>query len=108
MGGSIVNKVAKSPLINIDLEEWIPKGIRSTVDLAQWLEEGIILREKSFREVLKQEDWSQYQDHKIAIHCSTAAILPAWAALLVTSYLLPFSIEVVMGSLEDFVSHFFS
>ena len=46
MGGSIVNKVAKSPLINIDLEEWIPKGIRSTVDLAQWLEEGIILREK--------------------------------------------------------------
>lgn len=108
MGGSIVNKVAKSPLINIDLEEWIPKGIRSTVDLAQWLEEGIILREKPFREVLKQEDWSQYQDHQIAIHCSTAAILPAWAALLVTSYLQPFAKEVVMGSLEDLERHLFS
>jgi hypothetical protein len=108
MGGSIVNKVAKSPLINIDLEEWIPKGARSTVDLAQWLEEGIILREKPFREALKQEDWFQYKGHQIAIHCSTAAILPVWAALLVTSYLQPFAKEVVMGTREDLERHLFS
>ena len=108
MDDSIVNKVSKSPLINIDLEEWVPEGQRSKVDLAEWLEEGIILREKSFREALKQEDWSRYQDHHIAIYCSTGAILPAWSALLVTSYLEPFAKEVVMGTLEDLESHLFS
>ena len=56
MGEPIVNKVAKSPLINFDLEEWIPKGQRTLVDLSKWLEDGFLLREKPFREALKQED----------------------------------------------------
>jgi len=108
MDDTILNKVAKSPLINIDLEQWIPQGERSTIDLAQWLEKGIILREKPFREALKQQDWTQYQDHFIAIQCSTAAILPAWAALLVTSYVQPFAKAIVMGSLQDLERHLFA
>jgi hypothetical protein len=108
MGEPIVNKVAKSPLINFDLEEWIPKGQRTLVDLSKWLEDGFLLREKPFREALKQEDWSIYQDHYIAINCSTDAILPAWAALLVTSYLEPFAKDIVMGTLEDLERHLFS
>ena len=108
MGAQIVNKVAKSSLINFDLEEWIPQGNRSQIDLSQWLEEGFILREKYFREALKKEDWSRYQDHFIALECSSDAILPAWASLLVCSHLQPFAKEVVMGSLEDLERHLFS
>ena len=88
MGEPIVNKVAKSPLINFDLEEWIPKGQRTLVDLSKWLEDGFLLREKPFREALKQEDWSIYQDHYIAINCSTDAILPATSCDLSISCIL--------------------
>ena len=108
MGESIVNKVANSSLVTLDLEDWIPKGTRTSIDLSQWLEEGFLLREKSFRDVLKQEDWSQYQDHFIAIHCSNTAIIPAWASLLVTTYLQTYAKEVVMGSLKDLERHLFS
>jgi len=108
MSSSIVNKVAKSPLINIDLEEWIPEGQRTLIDLAQWLEQGFLLREKPFREALKQEDWEKYQDHHVAIHCSSEAIIPAWAALLVTSYLHPYAKEIVMGTLADLERHLFA
>ena len=108
MAAPILNKVAKSPLINFDLEEMIPKGRRSRVDLAQWLEDGILLREKPFRTLLKQENWSQYKDHHIAIHCSTAAILPAWAPLLLTSYLQPYAKQIVMGTLDDLERQLFS
>ena len=108
MSSSIVNKVAKSPLINIDLEEWIPEGQRTLIDLAQWLEQGFLLREKPFREALKQEDWEKYQDHHVAIHCSSEAIIPAWAALLVTSYLHPYAKEIVMGTLADLERHLYA
>jgi hypothetical protein len=108
MADSIVNKVASSPLITIDLEEWIPQGKRSFIDLAQWLEQGVILREKPFRAALRSEDWKKYNAHYIAISCSTDAVLPAWAILLVTSCLQPFAKEIVMGSLEDLERHLFS
>ena len=108
MEETIVNKVAKSPLINIDLEDWIPEGQRTLIDLSQWLDEGLILREKPFRELLNQENWSAYKDHYIAVNCSTDAILPAWAVLLVTSHLAPFAKEIVLGTLEDLERHLFS
>ena len=101
MSGEIVNRVAKSPLITFDLEEFYPEGKRMRLDLSQWLEQGFILREKEFRTALKAFDFSSYQSAYVALHCSTEALLPAWANLLVTSHLQKFAKKVVWGSLED-------
>ena len=97
----IVNKVATSVLQVFDLEDYYPEGKRVAVDMSQWLEDGFLLREKSFREQLKTHDWSQYQNSFAAIFCSTDAIVPAWASILVTVHLSPFAKKVVIGTLED-------
>ena len=97
----IINKVANSSLEVFDLEDYYPTETRTQIDIAQWLFEGILLKEKDFREALKNHDWSQYQDHLVAIYCSTDAILPAWASILVTIYVSPFAKKVVSGSLKD-------
>lgn len=97
----IVNKVANSSLEVFDLEDYYPKEISTQIDIAQWLFEGILLKEKDFRESLKNYDWSQYQNHLVAIHCSTDAILPAWASILVTTYVSPFAKKVVLGNIND-------
>lgn len=101
MAKEIVNRVAQSPLITFDLEEHYPNGERKSLDLSQWLEQGLILREKTFRATLKAFDFSLYQDTFVALHCSTDALLPAWANLLVTSHLQPFAKKVVWGSLDE-------
>ena len=97
----IVNKVANSALEIFDLEDYYPNGIRSQVDISQWLLEGFLLKEKEFRAHLKNHDWSQYQDHYVAIFCSTDAIVPAWASILVSIQLAPFAKKIVNGSVED-------
>lgn len=97
----IVNKVANSVLEVFDLEDYYPSGIRTQIDVSQWLLEGFLLKEKDFREALKNEDWSKYQDQYVAIHCSTDAIIPAWATILVTIYVAPFAKKVVSGTISD-------
>jgi hypothetical protein len=97
----IVNKVANSVLEVFDLEDYYPSGIRTQLDISQWLLDGFLLKEKDFREALKNHDWSQFQNHYVAIHCSTDAIIPAWASILVTVYLSPFANKVVVGNLPD-------
>lgn len=97
----IINKVASSVLEVFDLEDHYPKGIRTQIDISQWLLEGFLLKEKDFREHLKNHDWAQYQDHLVAINCSTDAIVPAWASILVTIQVAPFAKKIVNGTLED-------
>ncbi len=101
MTDPIVNRVAESVLITFDLEKLYQIGIRQSIDLSQWLEQGLLLKEKEFRTQLKAHDWSAYQDQFIALHCSTEAILPAWASLLVMTHLQPYARKVVLGSLND-------
>lgn len=96
----IINKVANSSLEVFDLEDYYQKGIRTQIDLAQWLFEGFLLREKDFRAALLSHDWSKYQDHYVAINCSTDAIIPAWASILVTMHLAPYAKKIVSGDLE--------
>ena len=96
----IINKVANSSLEVFDLEDYYQKGIRTQIDLAQWLLEGFLLREKDFRAALLSHDWSKYQDHYVAINCSTEAIIPTWASILVTMHLAPFAKKIVSGDLE--------
>ena len=97
----IINKVAQSSLEVFDLEDYYQEGIRTQIDISQWLLEGFLLKEKDFREALKNHHWEQYQNHFVAIYCSTDAILPAWATILVASHLSPYAKKVVLGSLDD-------
>ena len=94
----MVNRIAKSPIVNIDLELFHPPGKRSSIDLSQWLDQGFLLREKYFRTSLKSHDWQQYKDHYVALQCSTDAILPSWAYLLVTCHLYLIAKLVVQGN----------
>ncbi|MFT4984342.1 MAG: hypothetical protein ACI9Q9_001406 [Flavobacterium sp.] len=97
----IINKVATSKLEVFDLEDHYPKGVRSQVDISQWLLEGFLLKEKEFREHLKNHDWTQYQGQFVAVNCSTDAIVPAWASILVTIQLAPFATKIVDGNIDD-------
>ena len=97
----IVNRVAQSSLITFDLEEYYPEGQRVVLDISTWLHEGLILKEKEFRQQVEQHDWTQYQDAFVAVKCSTDAIIPAWAFMLITSKLQPFARLVMQGEITD-------
>ncbi len=96
----IVNRVAESKLEVFDLEDYYPEGTRSHIDMAQWLEEGMLLREKDFGTALQNYNWNQYQDNYVSISCSSGAIIPAWASILVAVYLAPFAKLIVAGNSE--------
>lgn len=97
----IKNRVAESKLITIDLEDYYPKEKRVVIDIKGWLYEELILKEKEFRAYLKQEDWSRYKDSYVALTCSSDAIIPSWAYLLITAYLSEFAKKIVVGSLAN-------
>lgn len=97
---TIVNKIAQSGLITLSLEDYYPRGERRNLDIAPWLYEGMILREKDFRDSVKQHDWSQYQDCYVSVSCSADAIIPQWAYMLLGVELEPFAKKVVYGSSE--------
>ena len=84
MEGEIVNRVASSKLVTIDLEDFYPSGQRVVIDLKDWLFEGLILREKEFRAAVQAHDWSSYEGKYVAITCSNEAIIPSWANLLIS------------------------
>jgi len=100
MAEEIINRIANSKLITVDLEDYYPKGKRVELDIKDWLFHEIILKEKEFRAHLNGHDWQQYQDCYVALNCSSDAIIPSWAYLLITSYLVPFAKETVVGPLE--------
>ena len=97
----IQNKVLSSGLVVFNLEEELPAYQLDFLDLAQYLENGFVLREKMFRETLKTTDWTTYKDKHIAIHCSADAIVPTWAYMLIATYLQPIAATVLMGTKES-------
>jgi hypothetical protein len=100
MSEEIVNKVASSGLITIDLATYIPQGERVFIDLKDQLWQGLVLREKDFREFVKTHNWSQYQGKLVGVYCSADAIIPAWAFMLVSAALAPVAKRVVQGNSE--------
>jgi hypothetical protein len=100
MEEEIINRVANSKLKVIDLEDYYPEGKRVLFDIKDWLYEGLVLREKEFRQNVKTYDWSQYKDNYVALTCSTEAIIPTWAFMLLTINLEPFAKKIVLGNLE--------
>lgn len=101
MAEEIVNRVAQSALEVINLEDFYPEGKRVLLDLEPWLYEGIVLREKEFRNFVSEHDWSQYDTCYVALTCSSDAIIPYWAFILVGLHLNKHAKKIVKGSLED-------
>ena len=100
MEGEIVNRVAKSKLKVIDLEEFYPEGQRIAFDIKDWLFQGFVLREKEFRAYVAEHDWTQYKNAYVALHCSTDAIVPDWAYMLIAVQLQDISKLTVIGPLD--------
>ncbi len=96
----ITNRVANSGLITLDLGEMYPAGDRVLLDIKDQLFQGLILREKDFREFITTHDWSQYKNKFVAITCTADAIIPDWAWMLLASALQPFAKKIVFGDLE--------
>lgn len=101
MREEIINRVANSKLKNFDLEDYYAPGTRSEIDIAQWLLEGLVLVESRFRESVKTTDFTAYKNHHVAIMCSTDAIVPPWAWMLLQAALSGIASTVVYGTLED-------
>ena len=107
MSDEIVNRVANSGLVNFDLEAYYPKGQRQLIDLKDWLFEGLILKEKDFRQAVEDYDWAQHQNHYIAIDCSADSIVPVWSYMLISNAISPYAKKVVKGNLENLESFIF-
>ncbi len=101
MSDPIINRVAESGLVTLDPETFFPKGEIASFDLKDHLFMGMILKEKDFREALKNTDWSVYQNKNVALYCSVDAIIPVWAWMLVAAYLQPVAKEIVMGDEKE-------
>ena len=94
---NIINKVAQSGLVTLDPAAFYPKGERVIYDIKDNLFQGLILREKDFREFVKDHDWAQYAGKNVGITCSADAIVPAWAYMLLANRMAPYANEVVFG-----------
>lgn len=101
MSDTIVNKVAESGLITLDLEQFYPKDETVLFDLKDYLYMGLVLKEKEFRDALKKTDWENYRNKYVGVVCSADAIIPMWAYMLVSSYLQPVAKDVVVGDQQQ-------
>lgn len=97
----IVNKVANSGIVTIDLEEFYQEGERILFDIKPLLFQELILKEKDFREYVKNEDWSKYKNKFVALTCTNDAIVPTWAYMLLSLALEPYAAKIVFGNLEQ-------
>ncbi|NQD69714.1 DUF2480 family protein [Sphingobacterium shayense] len=104
---NIVNKVAQSGLLTIDLATYAPKEDIQIYDIKDNLFHGLLLKEKDFRAFIKDHDWSQYEGLHIGIICSTDAIVPTWAYMLLANKLEPYAISVHFGDKDTVVENLF-
>lgn len=100
MSESIINRVANSSLAVFDLEDYYPVGRRMAFDLKDFLFEEIVLKEKDFRQQLDDFHWEIFKDAYVALSCSSEAIIPPWAYMLVTSKLAPYARKTILGDLN--------
>lgn len=103
----LVNRVAQSSLIVLNLGDKFPGEDIVEFDLADYLFKGFVLKEKDFREALTNYNWSDLEGKNLAVYCSTDAILPLWSFMLVTTYAQPYVKELFQGTKEDFLKHYY-
>lgn len=98
---TIVNKVAESGILTLDLAPFIPADELAVFDLKPFLFREMILKEKDYRAALQTHDWQQYAGKHVAVTCSVDAIIPVWAYMLATTYLEPVASSVFFGTGAD-------
>jgi Protein of unknown function (DUF2480) len=97
----LINRVEQSALITLNLENYLPKADEiAAIDLKEYLFKGLILREADFRESIKNTDWSLYEGKYVVIYCSTNAIIPMWAYMLLSAVLTPYAKDIATSSLQ--------
>ncbi len=104
---SLVNRVANSGLITINLEDYFPAEQVVAFDIKDYLYKGLILKEKEFRAALKAYDWTAYSGKHLAVYCSTDAIVPVWAYMLITANAEPHALSVFQGNVDAFYQYAF-
>ena len=104
---ALINRVANSSLVVINLEDYYPKKEIVLMDLKEHLFKELLLKEKDFRAALKDKDWSVYEDKIVLVHVSNDAIIPVWAYMLVGSYLTGIAAEIFQGDMSTYLSHHF-
>jgi hypothetical protein len=102
-GDLIMNRVEASGLVTLDLEDFYPKETIRIFDLKNYLFRGLIIKEKDFREALKNTNWTEFENCNVAVTCSTDAIIPVWAYMLVGIYLQPVAKNIVLGDKEKLI-----
>lgn len=101
----LVNKVAQSGIITLDLEKYLPEQEIVNLDISQFLFRGLLLKEMDFRNAIKTYDWSIYHGKIAAVHCSTDAIVAQWAYMLVAAALLDAGAKSAFGSKEEVMAN---
>lgn len=104
----IINRVANSHIVTLNLEDFYQEGERVVIDIKDQLFQGLMLKEKDFRAFIKSTDWTQYKNKFVGVTCSTDAIIPNWAYMLLTSALHPHARKIVFGNLDDLETKIFS
>ena len=105
MEGPLVNRVANSGLITIKLEDYFPAVEFDEIDIKDYLFQGLILKEKDFRSAIKEIDWTRYQDKVLLIYCSTDAIIPVWAYMLISAQAAPYAKHIYFGNQQDYLNY---
>lgn len=105
MESELINKIANSPLITLDMEQYAPVMNFAAFDLKDYLFHGLILKEKDFREALKAFDWSQFEGRDLIVYCSTDAIIPMWAYMLVATYATPIALNVLNMDEQEYIRY---
>src|SRR5690606_6470453 len=65
-------------------------------------------KEKDFRAALAEHNWQQYQGKNLIVFCSTDAIIPVWAFMLITAYATPFANRIFQGEEDTFYKLMFN
>ena len=103
----LVNRVAASSLMTLNLEDYFPKSELVEFDLKDFLFRGLILKEKDFREALKEFNWSSLSGKMLAVHCSADAIIPTWAYMLVASYAAQYVESCFLGTPDEMLKSYY-
>ena len=107
MEEELINKVANSSLITIDLEKYYPENEIDSFDIKDFLFHELILKEKDYRQALKEHDWTKYDGKILCVHCSTDAIIPVWSYMLVAIHAKDHAVIIFTGSKEDYLTHYY-
>lgn len=105
---TLINRVAGSGLITLNLEEDFPKDEFMEFDLKSYLFMELILKEKDFRSALKEIDWSTYQNKILLVYCSTDAIVPVWAFMLIAAYAKPYVSDIYYGKKANYLENYYA